>query len=139
MVSKLKGDIANASPALIRVKWNVTLCIQGSLGVCITYQNIYFKKKLRTMFDRNPMFSLGYSPELVHSHSRWCFNIVQQFPRLYTHIHVFLCIYMLAAIPLTMSAGLLFGSFIGTIIVCISGTVSQFLLQVRKIKMTIST
>jgi len=31
------------------------------------------------------------------------------------------------AIPLTMSAGLLFGSLTGTIIVSISGTVSQFL------------
>jgi uncharacterized membrane protein YdjX (TVP38/TMEM64 family) len=32
---------------------------------------------------------------------------------------------------LTLSAGLLFGPVIGTIIVSISGTVSQFLLQVR--------
>ena len=35
------------------------------------------------------------------------------------------------AIPLTMSAGLLFGPVIGTIIVSISGTVSHFLYKCR--------
>lgn len=39
---------------------------------------------------------------------------------------IFSQILAIPAIPLTMSAGLLFGSVVGTIIVSISGTVSQF-------------